>query len=314
MMLGRKAGQMFWLGRQMERAENMARHVEVAYRLALTPRMGEGYHEQWASTLETTGTVDAYRSKHDAVGARRVVHFLLFDRDNRASIMSSIDQARDNARSVRTSITREVWTAINETWIAAQEHPRDDFRLRHVPALLEWVKQRSEQFRGAMLGTQLRNDAFYFAEAGTYLERADNTARLLDTKYFELLPEGEDVGGEVDTYQWYAMLRAVSAHRSYKWSFREPIRPVRVAEFMILHREMPRSLRHSWRQLATALYDLADIYNAPSDAADRARRVHEGLKRADMNRIFADGLHEYLEDMIVRTNALSGDIARTYNF
>ena len=152
------------------------------------------------------------------------------------------------------------------------------------------------------------------AEAGTWLERADNTARILDTKYYELLPKGENVGGEVDTYQWYAMLRAVSAHRSYRWSFREPIRPFRVAQFMILHREMPRSLRHSWQQLSGALDDLSDHYATPTDVADRARRIHEGLKRADMERIYANGLHEYLEDMIVRTNALSADIARTYNF
>ena len=215
---------------------------------------------------------------------------------------------------MRTSITREVWSAINETWITAQEHPRDGFRLRHVPEMLEWVKQRAEQFRGAMLGTQLRNDAFFFAEAGTWLERADNTARILDTKYYELLPSPEDVGGEADTYQWYAMLRAVSAHRSYRWSFREPIRPLRVAEFMILHKEMPRSLRHSWWRLSAALDDLAEYYDAPSDVADQARRVHEGLRRADMNRIFADGLHEYLDDMIARTAKLSGGIAETYNF
>ncbi len=313
-MLGRTANDLFWLSRYVERAENMARLTEVGYRIVLLPREGEGYHEEWRSTLASAGCADQYFAKHEAPITRDVVNFLLFDPDNPSSVYSCLASARHNARAQRTALTREMWESLNSAWIDFSKIRPDDVTSNELPKILDFVKERSALFRGSLLNTILRNDTFYFSQLGTFLERADNTARILDVKYYVLLPQVEMVGGKVDNVQWGAILRSVSAHRSYRWVYKENYRPWRVAEYLILNKQMPRSLRSSYCEIKTALDDLAGLYGdkhaCHRTAADMSRRLADG----NVNEIFQSGLHEFLVDFIGSNNRLGREISEAYHF
>ncbi|MGA7116495.1 MAG: alpha-E domain-containing protein, partial [Hyphomicrobium sp.] len=242
-MLGRTANDLFWLSRYLERAENMARLLEVGYRIALLPREGEGYNEEWRSTLQSAGCETGYLERHEALTTGDVINYLLFDNDNPTSVRSCISIARRNARAQRTALTREMWESLNSAWIDFEAINPRDITSDRLPALLDWIKERSATYRGALLNTILRNDTFYFSQLGTFLERADNTARILDVKYFVLLPSYEMIGSSVDNLQWASILRSVSAHRSYRWVYRQAYKPWNIADYLILNGEMPRSLR-----------------------------------------------------------------------
>jgi uncharacterized alpha-E superfamily protein len=189
----------------------------------------------------------------------KVIQFLIFDEDNPSSIRASIKTARNNGRAVRTALTRDVWESINTTWNELAQVKPSSITADRLPVFLDWIKQRVMSFRGALLGTMLRNDTYYFSQVGNFLERADNTARILDVKYFILLPKPTDVGSELDMQQWAQILRSVSAHRSYRWFYRDSkYRPWMISEFLILKEEMPRSLVFSyigstWRSPASPI-------------------------------------------------------------
>ena len=242
-MLGRTANDLFWMSRYIERAENIARLLEVGYRIALLPREGDGQDEEWRSTLRSAGCEKGYLAKYGAYDTRDVVNFMLFDADNPSSVYSSLATARRNARAQRTALTREMWESLNCAWIEFSAIDRTTLASNELPPLFDWIKERSALFRGALLNTILRNDTFYFNQLGTFLERADNTARILDVKYYVLLPHNELVGGEIDSAQWAAILRSVSAHRSYRWVYKDSYKPWRIADYLILNRQMPRSLQ-----------------------------------------------------------------------
>jgi uncharacterized alpha-E superfamily protein len=169
-------------------------------------------------------------------------------------------------------------------------------------------------FRGALLNTILRNDTFYFNQLGTFLERADNTARILDVKYYVLLPHNELVGGEIDSAQWAAILRSVSAHRSYRWVYRESYKPWRIADYLILNRQMPRSLRSCYDEIDSALVELGRFYGAGNGCQSLAQETLRLLQEGDMTAIFQSGLHEFLAEFIARNNRLGSEISSTYHF
>ena len=184
-----------------------------------------------------------------------------------------------------------------------------------LPPLLDWIKERSALFRGALLNTILRNDTFYFSQLGTFLERADNTARILDVKYYVLLPHNEIVGGEIDSVQWEAILRSVSAHRSYRWVYKDSYKPWHIADYLILNRQMPRSLRSCYEEIVPALDELGRFYGSRNGCHSRSRtRRCDMLADGDMNAIFQSGLHEFLADFIARNNRLGTEISTTYHF
>ncbi len=256
-MLGRTANDLYWLSRYIERAENIARLLEVGYRIVLLPRESESFHEDWRSTLESAGCMQGYTQRHGELMSQNVIDYMLFDTSNPSSIASCLAAARRNGRAQRTALTREMWESLNSAWLEFSAIRPATVTSNSLPELLDWVRSRSALYRGAMLNTILRNDTFYFSQVGTFLERADSTARILDVKYYHLLPSSEMVGSEKDNYQWAALLRSVSAHRSYRWVFKDHYRPLKIADFMILNRQMPRSLRSCYDELTAALRDLA---------------------------------------------------------
>ena len=314
-MLGRTAASLFWMSRYMERAENMARLLEVGHRISLMPGAIEGHRDEWRSTLLSAASEQAYSSKFDTITGPQVADFLIFDESNPSSIRSIIRTARNNGRAVRTALTRDVWESINTTWNELVAVKANELTPDRLPVFLDWVKQRSMSFRGAVLGTMLRNENYYFSQLGNFIERADNTARILDVKYFILLPKPSDVGSDIDTHQWGQILRSVSAHRAYRWFYRNSgYKPWLVAEFLILREEMPRSLLFSSAWICTALAGLSALHNKRYSVHDQAEETRDRLRSGRMEDIFQSGLHEYLQHFIRSNNQLSGDIGATYNF
>jgi uncharacterized alpha-E superfamily protein len=313
-MLGRTANDLFWMARYMERAESMARLLEVGYRIALLPREGGSQEEEWLSTLRSAGCEKQYRCKYGACSTAAVVNFMLFDGDNPSSVYASLATARRNARAQRTAITREMWESLNSAWIEFSAIDAARLNSNELPPLFDWIKERSALFRGALLNTILRNDTFYFSQLGTFLERADNTARILDVKYYVLLPHSELVGGEIDSVQWAAILRSVSAHRSYRWVYKDSYKPWKIADYLILNRQMPRSLRSCYEEIVPSLEELAAFYGNSNGCRSLAMETRRQLVAGDMRTIFQAGLHEFLGDFIARNNRLASEVASNYHF
>jgi uncharacterized alpha-E superfamily protein len=313
-MLGRTADDLFWLSRYVERAENMARLVEAAYRISLMPQDGGGDFDGWGSALASSGSAPGYFAKHGQCDAAGVIDYLVFDPDNPSSVRSCLAVARQNGRAQRTALTQDMWESLNTTWLEFSRVQRDTLAASELLDLLQHIKQRSALFRGALVGTILRNDTYIFSQLGAFIERADNTARILDVKYYVLLPEHDGIGGGVDTRQWNAILRSVSAHRSYRWVYQERYRPWRVAEFLILNTLMPRSLAFAYSVLVRALEALAERHGRRCDCNDQAEATNELLATRTISDVFQEGLHEFLVGFRSRNNQLSEQIARDYHF
>lgn len=313
-MLGRTANDLYWLSRYIERAENIARLLEVGYRIVLLPREGEGFHEEWRSTLESAGCMQGYMLRHGNLVSRKVIDYMLFDTSNPSSIAACLASARRNGRAQRTSLTREMWESLNSSWLEFQAIKPATITSNSLPELLDWVRARSALYRGAMLNTILRNDTFYFSQIGTFIERADSSARILDVKYYHLLPSSEMVGSGTDNFQWSVLLRSVSAHRSYRWVFKDQYRPPKIADFMILNRQMPRSLRACYDELTVALRDLAALYGARHECHATVEATRDLLLEADIETVFQSGLHEFVQDFIGRNSRLGNEISAAYHF
>lgn len=313
-MLGRTASDLFWLSRYVERAENMARLIEAGYRIALLPRIGDDRKQEWASTLESAGCAKPYYAKHGVIDTRHVVDFLLFDQSNPSSISACIATARRNARAQRTALTREMWESLNGTWLELQAIRPDMLRPDALPRILDWIKERSAAYRGALLNTILRNDTYCFSQLGTFLERADNTARILDVKYYVLLPSTSMIGSGVDSAQWEAILRSVSAHMSYRWVYKESYRSWRIADYLILNRAMPRSLRACYGEIDQTLADLSALYGEEKPCLETAKSTLALLDTGDIDTIFQSGLHEFLLEFIGRNNRVAHEISEAYHF
>jgi len=255
MMLSRVASHLYWLSRYLERAENMARIIDVGHSLALLS--GASDDSTAMELLVITDSLDAFRATGRSVNAENVARFLAWDPSLPSSIVNCLESSRENTRAVRGSVTSEMWETINDTWLQLQARRRSG-REPIDSEFFDWVKERSHLFRGVGYGTMPRDAAYRFVRVGTFLERADSTARLLDVKYHVLLPSTRDVGGAVDYYQWGALLRSVSAFQAYRRIYRDVIKPERVAELLILRDDMPRSLRVSFGELTRLLDELRE--------------------------------------------------------
>ena len=312
-MLSRTAASLFWLARYMERAESVARVLSAGWRMAsLTRSLGTSSNE-WHSTLVAAGCAEAWGERGAEVTRAEVVEFLVRDPHNQSSIFSCLETARRNARAVRTALTADMWETLNETSLqlrAFDPVPENGDRLLDF---LEWVKDRSLLFQGSYANTMLRNDAFYFTQLGTYLERAESTARILDVKYHVLLPRNEGVGGPLDYGHWESILRAVSALRAYQWVYHEPLAPWRIADLLILRPEMPRSLVACFGQVLAYLDRLAECYGGRrGECHRRAGEIHARLRYGRIDAIFEDGLHEFLSRFIADSTRLGRDIDAFY--
>jgi len=305
-MLSRTASMLYWMARYVERAENNARILDVAYRMSLLTKDPDLQDQEWFAPLNITGTLFPFSGRHSLVCAKEVLHFMALDPENPASIYSCAKQARENARVVRGTITSEMWEVLNGTWIEMQNMDEDRLYAKGVSSFFEWVKERSHLFRGVTFGTIRRDDAFQFHRLGTYMERADNTARIIDAKYHILLPSVDDVGGAVDYYQWSAVLRSLSAFESYRKVYRDVITPLRIAELLILRVDIPRSLHFCFHDVYEIL---CAVQNGSSREATRqAGEIYAALQFGRVQDIFDLGLHEYLTDFLASTAKLSAEI------
>jgi uncharacterized alpha-E superfamily protein len=312
-MLSRTADSLYWLARYVERAENTARTVLVGHWMASMARSLGNPGNEWESTLIASGCEQGYRAKYAEVMPAAVVDYLVRDPENPSSLLSCIETARRNARAVRTALTVDMWNALNETWLRMREKLVSGFTPDQASEVLEWVKQRSQLFNGAYANTMLRNDAYYFTRLGTFLERADNTARLLDVKYHVLLPRSEGIGGALDYYQWQAILRSVSGLRSYHWVYHDRLKPWLIAELLILRPEMPRSLASCYEEIARTLDLLAESHAGKRGECHRlVGEVYARLRYGRIQDVFQLGLHEFLTEFINRSLILGDEIASLY--
>jgi len=313
-MLGRTAASLFWMSRYMERAVNIARLIGVGYRESLTPDVGAGHRADWSATLAAAGCLDAFRQRDASLTAEAAQHYLLLDRENPSSVRACIEAARNNARSVRTALTREMWEALNGTYNDFAAISRADLGPGRLPDVLDWVRERAALFRGAMLGTLLRDEGYHFSQLGTFIERGDNTARSVDAKYSVLLPTNEVAGGERNLQQWETILRSVGAHRAYRYFFKDSYRAPEIVEFLLLRPEMPRSLRFCSDWTHTTLARLAEMTGGGAQSHAAATALHTSLVGASTDIIYRAGLHEFLNDFM-HNNAALGTLAATeFNF
>jgi len=311
-MLSRTADNLYWLARYVERAEYLARILEATQRLANLPLAYGGSTNEWASVLATAGCAEAFFAIYSEATEDNVTDFLAFSNDNPSSIRNCFAVARNNARSVRTALTVEMWDSINGTWLELKRYGNGVTSREETLRFLRWVQEASLRFDGCADRTMLRNDMYFFSRLGVYLERADNTARILDVKYHLLLPANERVGGALDYFQWASILRSVSALNSYRWVYRDSLKPWLIADLLILNRQMPRSLASCYENMVRNLDELADTYGRQGPAQRQARAVRTRLENSSMDEIFQGGLHEFIAGLISDNNRLGLAISQQY--
>lgn len=310
-MLSRTADNLYWIARYMERAENAARLLEVGSRIALIPS-AHGYRSEWDSLLQASGSADGFRRKYGEPVQRNLEHWLFFDRDNPSSVASCITAARENGRIVRTAVTAQVWDALNSAFQELRGLQRSPHGGQDLSRLTDWTLRHAAMVRGAIDATLLRNDGYNFLNIGWYLERGDNTARLMDVKYYVLLPRVDFVGSGLDNYQWTTLLRALGAHRAFHWAYGGEVTAGKIADFLILNRQCPRSLITCVAGMENHLGRLAKAYGRQTAAQGCATRLLTMLERTTVDEIFDEGLHEFLSRFIREAAVLGHAIHESY--
>lgn len=309
-MLSRTADHLFWMARYTERAENTARMLDVRVQYSLMPQSAQAEQQGWRSMLGVSELEAQFEAKYPALTQKDVIDFMVRDPDNLSSITSCLRAARENARAVRGALTTEVWETENTTWLMLQQHLKKR-TFEHDPGqFLEWVKYRSHLSRGVTLGTMLQDEAFNFIRLGTFLERADNTARILDVKFRFGGADAVPAGSQAEFYQLTALLRSVSAFETYRKVYRDAITSKRVAELLILQEKMPRSLAAC---MAAVVANLKDVRNAQSHDTERlAVELYAMLQSAPIGAILEEGLHAFLTRFLASVDALGNGISRDF--
>ena len=311
-MLSRTADALFWLGRYNERSGNLARGIAAALRMSLIEGDEGVESPEWRSLLVASGNDGAFRARHDVATTRATVEWMTLDASNASSVAACIEAARRNARAVRTALTVDMWEAINDTWMELQRIRAASLSEERLPAFLDWVKSRSLALNGAAADTMLRDDAWRFTHLGTILERADNTARLLDARVAAFRPEAAMEPANHPRLE--AVLRSVGALRAYQHVYRARLDAERVAELLLLRREVPRSLRFCYDRVDSTLAKIAAGNGEEVCAAVRGVSVEllARCERAQINDILAGGLHNALTSAINGHTRLGNEIARCF--
>lgn len=310
-MLSRTADSLYWLGRYMERAGNIARGLQVTLRMASLTGAVAQRERAWHALLRASGCAPGFAETGQAMTQESTVRYLAAEQANSSSILSCIDSARRNARAVRTALTVDMWEAVNETWSEARRCTDETFAPDKLPAFLDWVRSRTVLFNGAYADTMLRDEAWHFVRLGTMCERADNTARVLDVHHDALA--GVDEGGAVVYFQWQAILRSVSALRAYQWVYHARLDPTRIAELLILRPELPRSMVACYQRIEETLDGLATSHGGRRGECHRlAGEMHARLRFGRVEDIMSGGLHEFLTAMIDRNVELGREIQDFY--
>ena len=308
-MLSRTADHLFWMARYTERAENTARMLDVNIQTQLLPQSAEAAEQSWRAVLGISELEPSFDAKYGLLTRKDVLDFMVRDPLNPSSIASCLTSARENARAVRGTLTTEVWETLNTTWLDMNLLLKDGVLERDPAEFFEWVKHRSHLSRGVTIGTMLKDEAFYFIRLGTFLERADNTARLLDVKFHGTGREPL-AATETDFYHWAAVLRSVSAFETYRKAFSDVITPERVAELLILRGDMPRSLMAC---LTEVVNNLEQVRNDVSCETERyAGRLHAGLRFNSIDDIMQRGLHDFLTEFLEQVYELGNRVSRDF--
>ena len=315
-MLSRTAENLFWSARYIERADSLARLLEVGYRISLIPNTEKGYTNEWESILETSGIKNEYLKKYKTISKEKIIFYLLFDPENSSSVKNCIKTARENIRMVRTAVTLEVWNAVNSSYHELDKNLKETKNiLKELPEIIEWIKKQVNLIRGTILNTQLINDGYDFLILGTYFERADFTARIINVKYFILLPSINYVGSDIDNFQWSLMLRSISSFRAFKWAYGgQEITYTKIIDFLILNMTCPRSLIFSIEKINHHLGRLSKFYKHTSTSHKKMTLMYKKIKNLNANKITEIGLHEFLKSFIEEINYVYKKFEQKYFF
>lgn len=298
--------------RYLERTENTARLIDAGFRMSLTSSREK--QSEWESVLTTARVRDDYLAKYQTFRTNQVVDYVIADRENPVSLRNSLTAARENARMTRTALTRDAWEAINDTWLQLRSAIDNREHLSDLPNLLSKVRQQAALVRGTIHGTMLRNDIFRFVELGKLIERADNTARILDTKYYVLLPSSASVGSSLDRIQWEMILRSASAERSFQWLHGGEISPAAIVDFLVHDVRLPRSIAYCYDEIIMTLSALEREYGQRTQSHELAASHEAHITNSSSELIIGSGLHEFLIDFISRNARLSAMIEADYRF
>jgi len=311
-MLSSTARNLYWMARYIERAENTARVLDAATRMALMLPPDATKGQEMVSVATIYGCEAALAERHPQPTIEDLLRYMAIDPENPSSIYCSVQQARNNARAERNNLTTDVWETLNGFWLELDDIAKRPDAVSDERGFLDWVKKQSQLVTGAGFSTLLRDEAFSFLSLGTFVERADSTARILDVKYHILLPTGEPVGGAIDYHQWSEVLASVSAFRTFRRVYTAEILPWRVAELMILHRDLPRSLHFCHRQIHGNLEELAEAHGRRHEAHRMSGEIYSQLRYGKIDRIFQSGLHEFLDEFVARNAQLSNEIEKNF--
>jgi uncharacterized alpha-E superfamily protein len=310
-MLARTADSLFWMGRYTERAGNIARGMQVALRMSgLAGSLG-GSHDEWRNLLVAAGAEPGFKATGRPVTAEAVIGWLALDPDNPASIANCIEAARGNGRAVRTALTVDMWEALNDTWREMRARSGSAAAADALPAFLDWVRARTLLFNGAAADTMLRDEGWLFVHLGVMLERADNTARLLDAKHRALT--GSNTEGGLAYAEWQALLRSVSALRAFQWLYHTRLEPRLIVELMLFRPELPRSLISCHRRVLHALEGVAERTGGRRGDPQRiAAEINDALLKGRVDEVLSHGLHDWLTAQIDRNIELGNAIQSLY--
>lgn len=309
-MLSRVADSLFWLGRYTERAENYSRFIDVNFNLSMD--LPPGMTEQWRPLVMATGDDQYYQTLHADYSRENAIHFLAFDERNENSILSSVTKARENARQVRESISKETWEVLNDLYFFIQASIRKKAWKNLDPECFKQIKYKLQLYQGIGYDTSPRTQGWYFNKLGQFLERADKTSRILDVKYHVLLPSVDEVGSPLDFLHWNALLKSVSAFNAYK-KLHGKIDPKNIVQYLVLNAYFPRSIYFCLVNAESCLHEISDAKRGFSNRAEKEiGSLRSELEYADVNDVFKYGLHEYLDQLQRRINDISSAVYEQY--
>ena len=312
-MLGRQANALFWMFRYLERADNTARLLDTGLRMSLTRDMVSA-EDEWRSVIEAAGQRASYEERHASYTGMQVWNHILRERSSPGSVLNVFSQVRQNAREVRGAISSEVWEAVNDSWLQISEMLEAPVTERQVGAAIKLIRRASTLTHGAVLGSMLREQGFHFARAGTFVERADAIARIIDIKYYLLLPSLSYVGSSMDTSQWETILQSVSGDSAYRWLNAGQIDARSIVEFLVLDPRFPRSLAYSHAMLRENLAALARIHHQEGRSNELMRQADQSISERSIDDIFEEGLHDFLVRFTGDNAAIAAAIADDYRF
>ncbi len=310
-MLSRVADSIYWMSRYVERAENLARFVDVTFNLILDQPQQEA--SQWEPLVYITGDQEYYKTHYGKPNASNVINFIVFDTDYNGSIISCLNAARENARTVREAISSEAWEQINYFYHMVRDAAKSDGLSQTPPEFFDSIREQSQLFNGILDATLSHASGWHFSNLGRLLERADKTSRILDVKYYTLLPELNDVGTTLDDLQWSSVLRSVSAFETYRKEF-HTITVHRVVEFLVLNRYFPRAVQFCVNHADESLHAISgsplNTYQNPAE--QKLGRLKSELAYADVQSIVKLGLHEFIDSLQVKLNDVAEAIHETF--